>query len=130
MVHKNKAKGTKYENELYDLLVGAGYRCIRSAGSGTKTETNLDILAGKSKKIFGIEVKSCKGKCRYIDKGQIEQFLIFSEIFGANPAIAGRFNRQGWFFLSPQDLEDSGKNWALSLKRAKEKGKRFSQFFE
>jgi Holliday junction resolvase len=129
MTFKNKAKGTKYENELYDLLVSSGYRCIRSAGSGTKNESNADLIAGNSKDKYAIEVKSSKKPCKYITKQQIEEFIIFSHIFGLIPVIAVRFNREGWFFLKPEHLEDSGKNWKVDLDRAKEVGKRFSQFF-
>ena len=44
--------------------------------------------------------------------------------------IAVRFNREGWLFLEPKQLEDSGVNWVVNLKKAKVEGKRFSQFFE
>jgi Holliday junction resolvase len=43
--------------------------------------------------------------------------------------IAIKFNRQGWFFLSPKELEDTGKYWSISLEQAKTKGKRFAQMF-
>lgn len=129
MVFKNKAKGTRYENELYDMLVSSGYRCIRSAGSGIKNESNADLIAGNKRKKFCIEVKSCKNKCKYISKEQIEDFIIFSEIFGLNPVVAIRFNREGWFFLHPKKLEDSGKNWSVNLEQARKKGKRFGQAF-
>ncbi len=51
-------------------------------------------------------------------------------MIGLEPVIAARFNREGWFFLSPSVLEDSGKYWTLSLGKMKDKGKRFGQFFE
>jgi len=133
MVFKNKAKGTKYENELYDLLISAGYRCVRTAGSGTKKESNADLIAGKAsedgKQKYAIEAKSSKSPVKYITKKQIEEFVIFSEIFGLIPVVALRFNREGWLFLNPTQLRDSGKNWAITLEEAKQIGKRFSQFF-
>lgn len=129
MTFKNKAKGARCENELYDLLVEGGYRCIRCAGSGTKKESNADLVAGNKNKKFCIEVKSSKKTSKYITKKQIEEFMIFSHIFGLEPVIAVKFNRQGWFFLSPRDLEDSGKNFCVNLKLAQDKGSRFSQFF-
>ncbi|MBU3913546.1 MAG: Holliday junction resolvase [Nanoarchaeota archaeon] len=129
MTFKNKAKGARCENELYDILVKGGYRCIRCAGSGTKEESNADLIAGNKNRKFCIEVKSSKKTDKYITKKQIEEFMIFADLFGLEPVIAVKFNRQGWFFLSPRELEDSGKNWKVSLKIAQEKGKRFSQFF-
>ena len=55
---------------------------------------------------------------------------MFSQIIGLNPAIALRFNREGWFFISPNQLKDTGKYWVVSLETAKSEGKRFGQFFE
>ena len=63
-------------------------------------------------------------------KEQIEDFMLFSSILGLKPAIALRFNYEGWLFIDPKHLKDTGKNWAVSLKTAKEKGQLFSQFFE
>jgi Holliday junction resolvase len=130
MAFKNKAKGTRYENELYDLLVGGGYRCIRCAGSGTKEESNADIIAGKKGDgKYCIEAKSSKKPIKYITKEQVNNFIIFAEIFGLKPVIAVRFNQIGWYFLNPKDMKDSGKNWVVNLDIAKKKGKRFAQFF-
>jgi Holliday junction resolvase len=87
------------------------------------------LIAGKIGKKYAIEVKSTKKSSKYISKEQIESFMIFCEIFDLKPVIAIRFNRLGWFFLEPKDLEDSGKNLVVSLETARTKGKRFSQFF-
>ena len=59
----------------------------------------------------------------------MHSLFAFSELFGLEPVIAVRFNRLGWFFLNPMDLDDSGKNWVISLENAQKKGKKFSQFF-
>jgi Holliday junction resolvase len=130
MAFKNKAKGTRYENELYDIFIQAGYRCIRCAGSGTKSESYADLIAGKAGAgKYCIEAKSSKAAIKYITKEQIEQFIIFAEIFGLTPVVALRFNREGWLFINPDQLRDSGKNYAISLEDAKQIGKRFGQFF-
>ena len=126
----NKAKGSKAERELFDMFVQNHYRAVRVAGSGTMDNADCDLIAGKPGKKFAIECKSSKAPIKYITKDQIERFIIFSEIFGLTPVIALRFNREGWFFLPPSEMRDSGKNWAIKLEEAKEKGKRFSQFFE
>ena len=130
MAFKNKAKGTRCENELYDLFIKAGYRCIRCAGSGSKDESYADLIAGKSScGKYAIEAKSSKAPVKYITKDQIEQFVVFSEIFGLKPVVALRFNREGWLFVNPEQLRDSGKNWAITLEEAKKIGSRFGQFF-
>ena len=126
----NKAKGSKCERELFDMFVSNGYRAVRVAGSGTMDNAECDIIAGKKgNRKFAVEVKSSKTPVKYITKEQIEKFIVFSEIFGLVPIIALRFNREGWYFVKPKDLRDSGKNWVINLEESKTKGKRFGQFF-
>ncbi len=125
----NKEKGANAERELYQMFVDNLYRAVRVAGSGTMENADCDLLAGKKGKKFCIEAKSSKKPVKYISKDQIERFMIFSQIFNLTPVIAVRFNRLGWFFLNPKDLEDCGKNWVVNLKTVEKKGKKFSQFF-
>lgn len=128
---KNKAKGSKVERELFMKFVENGFRAVRVAGSGMMENAECDIIAGKKGAgKYAVEVKSSKSTTRYIEKEQIEKFMIFSEIFGLNPVIALRFNREGFLFLHPKHLRDSGKCFAITLEEAKKKGKRFPQFFE
>lgn len=127
----NKAKGSRVERELLSLLTENGWRAIRVAGSGVNDDSPCDLMAAKlGKRAHTIEVKSSKKTSIYITKKQIEDFVLFSSMMGLTPVIAVRFNYEGWLFINPDQLDDSGKNWAISLKKAKEHGKRFSQFFE
>lgn len=126
----NKSKGSKAERELFRMFIENNYRAVRVAGSGTMENADCDLLAGKVGEKYAIEAKSTKSPSKYISKEQIENFLIFSEIFQLTPVIAIRFNREGWFFISPDQLEDSGKNLVITLEKAKSLGKRFSQFFK
>jgi len=127
----NKAKGSKVERELFQMFVDNNFRAVRVAGSGVMENADCDIIAGKKGggRKYCIEVKSSKKPIKYITKEQISSFMIFSEIFGLKPVVAVRFNREGWFFLNPKNLEDSGKNFVISLEKARKKGRRFSQFF-
>jgi len=125
----NKSKGSNAERELYQMFVDACFRAVRVAGSGVMENAACDLISGKPGKKYAVECKSSKSTSKYITKEQISDFVVFSEIFGLTPIVAVRFNHQGWFFLSPKELEDSGKNWVVSLKIAKEKGKRFGQMF-
>ncbi len=127
----NKAKGSKAERELYDLFVANNFRAVRVAGSGMMENTACDLIAGKAGGgKYSIEAKSSKAPVKYITKEQIESFVVFSEIFGLTPVVALRFNREGWLFVNPSQLRDSGKNWAITLEEAKQIGKRFGQFFD
>lgn len=125
----NKAKGSKAERELYDMFIKNGFRAVRVAGSGMMENTACDLIAGNRKAKYSIEAKSTKFPNKYITKEQIEDFIVFSEIFDLTPVVALRFNREGWFFINPNQLKDSGKNWVISLSDAKKDGKRFGQFF-
>jgi Holliday junction resolvase len=127
----NKAKGSKAERELVKMFTEHGWRAVRVAGSGMNDDSPCDILAAKAgKRGHTIEAKSSKKTTIYITKDQINDFVLFSNIIGLKPVIAARFNYEGWIFLDPSHLKDTGKFWALSLQTAKEKGQRFSQFFE
>ncbi len=127
----NRAKGANAERELVRIFTENGWRAARVAGSGVGEDSPCDIIAGKAgKKGFAIECKSSKKKNIYITREQIEDFLLFSEMIGLKAVVAARFNREGWFFLAPDKLEDSGKYWTISLNNATKAGKRFGQFFE
>jgi Holliday junction resolvase len=127
---KNKAKGSKAERELLQIFIDNNFRAVRVAGSGMFENSDCDLISGKlGVGKYAVEVKSSKKTSKYITKEQINNFIVFSEIFGLTPVVAIRFNRFGWYFIKPEDLEDSGKNWVINLKSAKEKGSRFSQFF-
>ena len=125
----NKAKGSKAERELYQMFVDNSFRAVRVAGSGVMENADCDLIAGKKGSKYCIEVKSTKQDAKYFSKKQIEDFMVFSEIFDLIPVIAIRFNRIGWFFINPSGLEDSGKNWVINMEKIRNKGKRFSQFF-
>ena len=126
----NKEKGSRVERELLKMLSENSWRAARVAGSGVNEESPCDLIAGKiGRKGFAIEVKSSKKNSIYITKQQINDFMLFSIMFGLKPVIALRFNFEGWFFINPKYLKDSGKYWVINLITAKKKGRRFGQFF-
>jgi Holliday junction resolvase len=90
---------------------------------------DCDLIAGKKNRKYCIEVKSSKKPYKYISKEQMSNFIVFSQIFKLKPVIAIRFNREGWFFLNPEDLDDKKKSWGIKLDRCRVKGKRFGQCF-
>lgn len=127
----NKSKGSNAERELVKLFTTNGWRAVRVAGSGVGEDSPCDIIAAKlGKRGFAVEAKSSKKTTIYVTKAQIEDFILFSSIIGLQPILAARFNRQGWLFVKPEFLKDTGKYWALSVETAIKEGQRFSQFFE
>lgn len=127
----NKQKGSRVERELIQIFTENSWRAVRVAGSGIGEDSPCDLIAAKlNRKGYTIEVKSSKKSVIYITKQQIEDFVLFSSIIGLKPVIALRFNREGWLFIDPKLLKNTGKYWAVSLRTAKEKGRRFAKFFE
>jgi len=128
---KNKSKGSKAERELFQKFIDSGiYRAVRVAGSGTMENADCDIIAGKKGAKYGIEVKASKKPSKYISKDQMNRFMVFCEIFKLKPVLALRFDRIGWLFVHPKEMKECGKSWVINLETAKEKGKKFSQFFK
>ncbi|MSS74738.1 hypothetical protein EXS73_00785 [Candidatus Pacearchaeota archaeon] len=127
----NKAKGSKAERELLQILTDNNWRAVRVAGSGVNDNSPCDLLAAKAgRKGYVIEAKSSKQRIIYISKAQIEDFVLFAHMIGLAPVIAVRFNYEGWLFLTPEQLRDTGTAWAVNLADAKVYAKKFSQFFE
>ena len=101
----NRSKGSNSERELVRIFTENGWRAARVAGSGVGEDSPCDIIAGKVRKRgYTIECKSSKKKNIYITKAQIEDFIKFSEMIGLEPAIAARFNSEGWVFFSPPNF--------------------------
>lgn len=123
----NKDKGANAERELLHMLSANGFAVVRVAGSGMISETSADLIAGNAFKMFMIECKTCKDKKRYLEKQQMKDLKEFAAKFGFPPIIAVKFNRQGWWFIEPEKLEDVGKNFAISLEDIKAKGMTFEQ---
>ena len=126
----NKSKGSKYERELLQIFTDHSWRAARVAGSGTNDNTFCDLIAGKFGEAYAVEAKSSRSPRIYITKEQINDFLQFTHVMGLTPVIAARFSREGWFFLKPEQLEDSGKKWVVNLENIRDKALRFGQFFK
>ncbi len=117
-----KAKGTNGERELVHAFNSAGWSCIRSAGSGSQRYPSPDILAGNAIRRLAIECKVTADQKKYLSQEDLDQLDIFSKSFGAEAWIAVRFPGEPWYFLLPEDLENTGSSWAVSLQLAKLKG--------
>ncbi len=127
----SKAKGSKAERELIHRLHDADWGIIRSAGSGSTPLPSTDIIAGNGKRVLAIECKSLKHTTKYFYPEEIEQLLTFSKRFGAEPWLGIRFDRLGWFFIKPEDLEKSKNgNLNISLERAKSIGFTFERLID
>ncbi|MBO8174663.1 MAG: Holliday junction resolvase [Thermococcus sp.] len=115
-------KGASAERELIKMLEKEGFAVIRSAGS-----KKVDIIAGNGRLYLCIEVKSTKGEKLYVNGDEVDKLISFAEKFGGKAIIAVKFINNGWYFLYPNQLIKSGKNYKISLRDAKYKGLRFDE---
>lgn len=123
-----KSKGINAERELIHLFhTVEGWSAVRVAGSGSSRYPCPDILAGNSLRHLAIECKATRDEKRYLEKEDVEQLVIFSRRFGAEAWIAVRFLSCPWSFLLIEDLEDTGKNLAVSKELVQLKGVTFER---
>ena len=128
---KAKAKGSAAERELIHRLHEAEWGIIRSAGSGSTPLPSTDIVAGNGKRVLAIECKSLRYTTKYFYPEEVEQLVTFSKRFGAEPWFGIRFDRIGWFFVKPENLDKSKNgNLNISLERAKELGSSFERLIK
>ena len=117
-----KAKGTKGERELVRVFNENGWVCIRAAGSGSSQYPSPDVLAGNAMRRVAIECKVTAETKKPLSDDDIEQLRTFANKFGAEGWFGVRFPSEPWYFLMLEDIENTGKCWAISLELAKRKG--------
>ncbi len=108
-----KSKGISAERELIHLFWAEKIPCIRVAGSGAIKYPCPDILAGTPEMKAAIECKVTKDKTQYFTQEEIQELAQFAFLFGADPYIAVKFNRQGWVFLPVDKLEKTEKCYVV-----------------
>ena len=117
-----KAKGSKGERELVKFFNENEFSCIRAAGSGSSIYPSPDILAGNAIRRLAIECKVTKDQKKYFQNAEIEQLETFSRNFGAESWVGVKFPDQDWYFLMPEDMQNTGKCKLISLELAQRRG--------
>lgn len=125
-----KAKGSNAERELIRLFWENGFAAVRAAGSGSTRFPSPDIIVSNKLKILAIECKATKGLKQYLSQEDIDQLLIFSKTFGAQPWIGVRFNILRWYFLAIEDLEKTPTGFVITINNAKNKGLLFEELIK
>jgi len=120
-----KSKGSNAERELIHKFWGRGWAAIRAAGSGSQKYPSPDVLAGNALRRLAIECKAIAASSHYFPKEEINALKEFSLIFNAEPWVAIRFQKEGWYFISLDNLKETGKAHAISLNQAKKIGLSF-----
>jgi len=123
-----KSKGINAERDLiHKFWATSGWSAVRIAGSGSMKYPSADVLATNKLRKLAIECKTSNNKSRYLPKEAIEQLKTFADIFGAEPWIAIRFKGHDWYFMSLEDIIESGKSFVIDVNTAKSKGLLFEE---
>jgi len=125
-----KSKGINAERSLIHLFWSASWAAVRVAGSGSSRYPSPDILAGNNIRKLAIECKASRDKAKYLTKEEVTDLISFAKYFGAEPWIGVKFDKMDWFFISPEDAKDTGKNYLVSEEIVKNKGLLFSELIK
>ena len=121
-IRDKKGKGTAGERELVHMFWQRGWPCIRVAGSGSGRYPSPDLLAGNRERKVALECKTIGNRNIYISKEQINGLKEFCAGFGAEAYVGVKFPKDGWLFLSLDDLNECKSSYTVSSEIAKAKG--------
>ena len=126
----SKSKGINAERELIHLFWSNGWVSARVAGSGSSTYPSCDLLASNRLRKLAIECKITKSESKYFVKDDIKKFKRFADAFGAEPWIAIKFKKSGWFFLNLDDMKETSKCFVIERNLAEKKGFLFEELIK
>jgi len=126
MIHK-KNKGSNAERELIHLFWNNDWAAMRAAGSGSTRFPSPDVIASNNLRKLAVECKSTSGVNQYFKEKEIAELEKFSRMFGAEPWVAIRFDNEGWYFFSLEDLRKTESQFSMSLRDAKSIGLTFEE---
>jgi holliday junction resolvase Hjr len=125
-----KSKGINAERELLHMFWGQNWACLRIAGSGSMKYPSPDLMVGNKLRRLAIECKITKDSKKYFEKEEVASLKTFAEIFGAEPWIAIKFKGFDWYFISLEDMAETGKGYVVDVDLAKNKGFLFEEILE
>lgn len=120
-------KGSNAERELIHMFWQVeGWVACRVAGSGRMPYPLPDVIAGNKEKKLVIECKTTAKDYQYLTKEEVKELVEFSQRFNAEPLIGIKFTREEWFFLKPEYLTETDKNFVVPREKIKQKGIKFN----
>ena len=123
---KPKIKGSNAERELVHKFWDAGWGVARIAGSGSTSLPAPDLIAGFAGRTLAVECKVTTAAIQYFGREEIASLQEFAGRLAAEPWIAVKFNREGWFFAPIHSLDKTD----TALKFSKDKAKMIGFSFE
>jgi holliday junction resolvase Hjr len=125
-----KSKGINAERDLIHKFWSVGWASVRVAGSGSMVYPSADVLVGNKLRKLAIECKTSSKGSKYLPKEEVRQLKKFADMFGAEPWIAVKFKGCDWYFVSLDNMEDTGKNFSVDVNNIKNKGLLFEELIE
>ena len=123
-----KSKGINGERSIVHEFWKTGiWAAHRIAGSGSSKYPSPDIIASNNLRKLAIEVKTTKSNSVYIPKAEIAALKEFSTMFGAEPWIAVRFDRDKTYFIMLEDMKETDSSFVVDKENAARKGLLFEE---
>jgi Holliday junction resolvase len=111
-------KGAAAERELLNTLYERGYSVIRAAGSGVNA-LGPDIVVLKGQKAIAFECKSGYEGGLSIMEEQYQKIVEWQTRSIFPIYVAWRINREGWFFILPDEMRKTENRRVLTQREAR-----------
>ncbi len=111
-------KGAAAERELLNTLYEKGYSVIRAAGSGVNA-LGPDIVVLKGQKAIAFECKSGYEGGLSIMEEQYQKIVEWQTRSVFPIYVAWRINREGWFFILPDEMRKTENRRVLTQREAR-----------
>ena len=116
-----KIKGSNAERELMQILWDKGLSVARVAGSGVNPLPCPDVIAMTKGRVISFECKAHKSKNLNIRKEQVDTLMEWAARSDTLLIFAWKFPHKGWFYLTPDVFNKTGKAYTINLATAQEK---------
>ena len=126
-----KSKGISAEREIIHMFWNTNdWAACRVAGSGSIKYPAVDVLAGKHGRKLAIECKSVGTGSLFFSREDLGQLIEFSDRFGAEPWVAVRFDRIGWYFFPVNAVMELGSGRSFNIENASTYGISFDEILK
>jgi len=122
-----KAKGTSAERELVHRFWKSGWAAVRTPASGAGSFPTPDIIAGTALRKVALECKATGEKSKYLSEADLLGLREFASRFGAEPWVAVRFDKSGWFFVALDGLQRTKSGFKVGLEEVRLMGLSFEE---
>ena len=126
-----KSKGSSAEREIIHMFWKTEkWAAVRVAGSGSMKYPAVDVVAGKQGRKLAIECKNVSTGNLFFSKEDLQQIIEFATKFGAEPWVAIKFDRIGWYFFAVNVVMELGVGKSFNTNNALTYGLSFEEIIK